>query len=84
MNEPGVELIYAHLCNMASAWDDDRGFFQRAEPRFLECLEIRRKYLDLNHDELSGALHNSSLNYLMTMKFEKCLDYRRESMEIIK
>jgi hypothetical protein len=79
----GIELIYVHLCNTASAWDDDRGYFQRAEPRFLECLAIRRKYLDKNNDEISGALHNISLNYLHSMKFDECLDYRQQSLDII-
>ncbi|KAI0433436.1 hypothetical protein F5Y09DRAFT_298923 [Xylaria sp. FL1042] len=78
-----IEMIYAHIHNTAGAKEDDLGNFKLAIPHFLECLTIRRKYLDPADDELSGVLHNISLNHLNSKQYAKCLDFRQQSVDSI-
>ncbi|KAI1427346.1 hypothetical protein F5Y12DRAFT_792364 [Xylaria sp. FL1777] len=78
-----LELIYAHILNTVGAQQDDLGHSKFAIPYFLECLEIRRKYLDPADEELSGVLHNISLNHLNLKQYTQCLDFRQQSVDSI-
>ncbi|KAI1125146.1 P-loop containing nucleoside triphosphate hydrolase protein [Nemania abortiva] len=78
-----IELIYAHIRNTQGAQHDDRGLFELAIPYFKECLEIRKKYLDPADEELSGVLHNISLNHLNLKQYSQCLDFRQQSVDSI-
>lgn len=77
------ELKLAHICNTAGAWKDDQGCFREAVDYFLGCHRVRKKNLPGADDEISGVLHNISLNFLNARKYDECLDYRQQSVNSI-
>ncbi|KAL6696739.1 P-loop containing nucleoside triphosphate hydrolase protein [Trichoderma pleuroticola] len=77
-----MHLIYAHMLNTSALLDGIRGFFDSQIEKLNLVLEIRKRVLAENHEEISGVLNNLCLAYENAMQFSKALEYREKSLEV--
>ncbi|KAK4063147.1 hypothetical protein Trihar35433_8942 [Trichoderma harzianum] len=77
-----IHVIYAHILNTSALLDGFRGFFDSQIEKLNLVLEIRKRVLAENHEEISGVLNNLCLAYENAMRFSEALEYREKSLEV--
>ncbi|KAL7788775.1 P-loop containing nucleoside triphosphate hydrolase protein [Trichoderma afarasin] len=77
-----IDVIYAHMLNTSAILDEIRGFFDTQIEKLNQVLEIRKRVLTANHEEISGILNNVCLAYESAMQFSEAFEYREKSLEV--
>ncbi|KAL6803791.1 hypothetical protein J3E68DRAFT_434213 [Trichoderma sp. SZMC 28012] len=77
-----IDVIRAHMLNTSATLDDCRGYFGSQIRKLKEVLEIRKRVLPEDHEEISGVLNNLCLAYESSMQFPEALKYREMSLGI--
>ncbi|KAF3071475.1 hypothetical protein CFAM422_006447 [Trichoderma lentiforme] len=77
-----IDVIHAHMLNTSATLDDCEGRFNSQIKKLNQVLEIRKRVLPEDHEEISGVLNNLCLAYESTMQFQEALEYREMSLEI--
>ncbi|PKK44314.1 hypothetical protein CI102_10893 [Trichoderma harzianum] len=79
---PEIDIIHAHMLNTSAILDDCGGRFDSQIEKLKEVLEIRKRVLPQDHEEISGVLNNLCLAYESAMQFQEALEYREKSLEV--
>lgn len=77
-----VDVIHAHMLNTSATLDECGGHFDTQIEKLNQVLEIRKRVLPENHEEISGVLNNLCLAYESAMQFPEALEYRQMSLEV--
>ena len=61
----------------------EKSLFKDSEVSFLKSLNIRKKVLDINHEDIAETLNYIALNNRKLNKFEEALNYHNEALLIM-